>query len=216
MQRNPTWQVVVSIGLGDARRRAIPQAVVRRAEKRAALEDLARDRHRERGVDALRERAPLGLRGVQQGRCGSRRRRTSRTSTPRRCRTRRTGRSRSPGTRRPARCARSRRAAGSARGTRPARCSPSASRRARTRRPTRRRAPSSPPRAACSHSASVGSVLAGPRRVRLDVLVGDVDDRVVVASVERALRALGVAPVGARDVVPPLRAVVEVTAAATS
>ena len=50
----------------------------------------------------------------------------------------------------------------------------------------------------------------GPRGVRLRVLVGDVDDRVVFTSVERAARALGMAPARTRRPRPPLAEVPEV------
>ena len=48
------------------------------------------------------------------------------------------------------------------------------------------------------------------RGVRLGVLVGDVDDRVVVASVERAARALGMAPARTGRPRPPLVQVAEI------
>ena len=126
----------------------VAQAVVRRAQVRAALDHAPRDALAGRGT------------GAQHGRRGAvgRRERVARP-LPHVAGHVVAGRSRWAGRCRPARCPRSRRLAGSATGTRPARCWPSCARPARTRRPRRTRAPSSPPRAAYSHSASVGSAL---------------------------------------------------------
>ena len=66
---------------------------------------------------------------------------------------------------RPATCPRSRRASGSARGTRPARCSPCACPSGVSSSPHAYSAASRPPRAANSHSASVGSALPAHRGV---------------------------------------------------
>ncbi len=65
-------------------------------------------------------------------------------------------------------------------------------------------APSSPPRAANSHSASVGSALPAHCRVRFDVLVGHVHDRMFPQSLEAAARSLRMPPVGASHVGPPV------------
>ena len=71
-------------------------------------------------------------------------------------------------------------------------------------------APSRPPRAANSHSASVGSSFPAQRRVGLGVLVGDVDDRVAVAAVDRRALPSRPLPVRAGEVLPPVAIVVEV------
>ena len=128
--------------LRKARGRPVAAAVVGRAQVRAALDHLARnaDRRLPRIV-AVVLAAPRGLCGVQQALTASSGclARTSRSSTPRRCRSCRGGRSRSAETRRPVTCPRIRRSEGSATGTRPATCSPCDGRRERARRPTRRR-----------------------------------------------------------------------------
>ena len=121
----------------------VAEAVVGRAQVRAALDHPAREL-----LARLPEQVAVVGRGharVAAGRSrDSRPRRgdgacTSPTSTPRRSPSCRRARSRSAGSCRPGRCPRSRRASGSARGTRPATCSPSASRPACARRPRRRR-----------------------------------------------------------------------------
>ena len=101
MQRKPRWRRRGVDRLRLARRGPVAEAVVRRAEVRAALDHLARDvLARLAGVVAL-----LGRRDARVGRDAARARdarrdgagRTSRSSTPRRCRSCRTGRSRSAG-----------------------------------------------------------------------------------------------------------------------
>ncbi len=54
--------------------------------------------------------------------------------------------------------------------------------------------------------------LAGPARVGLDIGVGDVHDRVVVAAFQRAVRTLRMPPVGTGDELPPLVMVAQVDA----
>ena len=170
-----------------ARRGPVTQAIVGRAQVRAALDHVARER-----VAVPGRAAPLGVRG------GS-----GRESIPRRCRSRRRARSRWAGTRPTATFPRSRRCAGSATGTRLARCWPSPARPGTARHPRRsahlrarrgRRTPTRPRSAA----------RAPPTGVRLGVLVGDVRDGVARARSVRAgtfrpapLRAGHVGPPGA-------------------
>ena len=72
MQRKPRCEVDVSIDLRLSGRRAVAQAIVRRAEVRAALDHLARERLAGRvGVVARVGRSAAGC-GAQQGGSGSR------------------------------------------------------------------------------------------------------------------------------------------------
>ena len=64
-------------------------------------------------------------------------------------------------------------------------------------------APSRPPRAANSHSASVGSSLARPLCVGLGIAIGDVDGRMVLQTLGRALRTHRMADIRTLLEVPP-------------
>ena len=128
-QRKPMWPVEVSTASRLARGGAVAQAVVRRAEVRAALDHLARDVRRRAAArrscrSAVTPRVARHATGWPPRPDAAAR--TSPRSTPRRCRPCREAVAVGRETCRPARCLRSRRAAGSARGTRPARCWPSA------------------------------------------------------------------------------------------
>ena len=149
------------------RRRAIAAAIIRRAQMRAALDDLARDFDvgLARVVAALLAAAARILGNAARLRrvglvLGAN---TSRPSIPRHCRSCREGRSRSAETPSPARCARSRPRSDCAAGNSPcqvlAMCMPPGV----NSSPHANSAPSSPPRAANSHSASVGRSLPAHR-----------------------------------------------------
>ena len=191
-----------------ARSRAVTAAVVRRTQMRAAFDDLAGNPDlRLARVEARRLRA----RRADFPECSTpsaRRLRvfatTSRPSIPRRCRSCRRRRSRWAGTPAPARCARSRRSQRFSLGKLPcqvlARCWPPGL----NSSPQANSAPSRPPRAAYSHSASVGRSLPAHRHKRAR-RIGDMHDRMIVERVDIALRAVGMAPVGALEKSPPLR-----------
>ena len=111
-------------------------------------------------------------------------------------------RSRWAGSDSPETCPRTRQSAGSARGTRPARCWPSSDPWARTRLPTRR---SRPP----AHRGREfplrlgGQLLAGPGRISLSVFVGDVRNRMAAHGPEGSLfGALRPPPRGPRGRMP--------------
>ena len=143
-ERGPRLPVELSGVLALRADDAVATAVRLVAQVRAAAHDPV----------GARRRAGAG----RAGRCaGSSRGRTSRRTTPRRCRSCCAARTRWAGRRRRVPCRRSRRPPCCAAGTSPGTRSSGAGRRARGRRPTGTPMPRRPPRAAYSHSASVGS-----------------------------------------------------------
>ena len=129
-----------------ARGRPVAQAVVRRAQVRAALDHPARDVLARRAGRAAR--ALGGVRGSPPW-----------SSTPRRCRSRRAGRSRWAGTCRPATCPAYPSLIRFCHGNSPCQVLAIIVPSGANSSPQANTAPSSPPRAAHSHSASVGSAL---------------------------------------------------------
>ena len=118
---------------GMPRRRPVAAAIVRCAQMRTALDDLARNSDvRQTWIVALVFAAAARICGMQHafGASASCFGDTSPSSIPRHCRSCRRDRSRSAETPSPARCARNRPAADSAAGTHPARYWPCVGRRA--------------------------------------------------------------------------------------
>ena len=129
--------------------------------------------------------------------------RTSRSTTPTRCRSSRTARSRWRGSCRPDRSRPIRRRRCRAAGNVPGRRSSGARRSGSRSSPHGKWCPSSGPRAARSHSASVGSRSPAQSQYATASYQLTWTTGWVLAVVHRGLRALGVAPVGTGHLPPP-------------